>query len=224
MTDAYLAAINGGDIREVAVLYAGDVVFTLGNLPFGPEGGSDTYTGKANALNEHQQSIDANARITLSDAGVEGNVLRAKFSYIDDRFDPNIFGGPGTGTWETVVEDGKITRLTMTFDRETYARWSTALVSASTTLSPIVVPDGTSQEVVMGELPGSEVECVRQDLGEEAFEQFSQSDFSEDTSEAEEGALSRCLSNESISRFLLASLSADWAGLATPLSSAWAVS
>ena len=55
----------------------------------------------------------------------------------------------------------------------------------------------------MDQLPGDEVECIRQDLGEAAFGQFSRSDFSEDTYEAEDEALSRCLSNESISRFFI---------------------
>ena len=68
MTDAYLAAFNGGDIEAIRDIYADDVGFTLGNLPFSPEGQpiTESYIGKQAAIDEHFQSIEANANITLS--------------------------------------------------------------------------------------------------------------------------------------------------------------
>ena len=69
-------------------------------------------------------------------------------------------------------------------------------------LVPIVVAEGATRHETMA-LPAGEVGCVRQTLGEAAFGQFSASAFSEDTSEAENQAMSRCLSNESISRFFV---------------------
>ena len=70
-------------------------------------------------------------------------------------------------------------------------------------LVPIVVAEGATRHETMAQVPAGEVECVRQTLGEAAFGQFSASAFSEDTSEAENQAMSRCLSNESISRFFI---------------------
>ena len=74
---------------------------------------------------------------------------------------------------------------------------------APSQLSPIVVAEGTARQDVMGQLPGGEVEYIRQSLGEAAFSQFSRSDNSQDTSETEEEALARCLSSESISRIFI---------------------
>ena len=70
-------------------------------------------------------------------------------------------------------------------------------------LPPIVVAEGVARQDVMAQLPVAEVECTRQSLGEAAFGQFSRGDFSEEPSETEEEALSRCLSEQSLSRFFI---------------------
>ena len=70
-------------------------------------------------------------------------------------------------------------------------------------LAPIVVTDETTRRETTVQLPDGEVECMRQSLGEAAFGRFSASDFSQDTSQAEEEALSRCLSNQSLTRFFI---------------------
>ena len=201
MTDAYLAAFNGGDIEAIRDIYADDVGFTLGNLPFSPEGQpiTESYIGKQAAIDEHFQSIEANANITLSNTSGVGNAVQGRFSYTDDNFAAGNIEAL-TGAWETVAEGGKITSVTMTFDEETYQRWKAAFDLAAASV-PIDYTEETIRKAVMDQLPGAEVECIRQDLGEAAFERFSLSRFSEDTSEAEEHALSRCLSNESLSRF-----------------------
>ena len=204
VTDGYLVAFNAGDIEALRGIYADDVVFTLGNLPYGPAGQpiTDSYTGEVAVISEHLQSIEANAKITLSDTSVVGDALTGRFSYTDDSSDLGD-NSPLTGAWVTVVEDGQITSLTMTFDEGTYEKWKTAVATASASLPPIVVVEGTARQDVMGQLPGGEVECIGQSLGESAFGQFLRSDFSEDTSEAEDEAMSRCLSNESISRLFI---------------------
>ena len=214
VNDAYLVAFNAGDVEMLRGLYADDVVFTLGNLPYGPGGQptTDSYTGKGAVIAEHFQSVEANARITLANTNVEGNTLRGEFSYGDDRSDLDGIQ-PLTGAWETVVEDGKITSLTMTFDDETHQKWKTAVALASTPLPPIIVAEGTVRKDVQSQLPVAEVECMRQSLGETAFAQFSRSDFSQDASEAEEEALSRCLGNESLSRFFVGFAVSETGGL-----------
>ena len=68
----------------------------------------------------------------------------------------------------------------------------------------------------MDQLPGGEVECIRRMLGDSAFSEFSQSDFSGDTSEAENEALSGCLSGESISRFFIGFLVGGLGSLSDP--------
>ena len=136
---------------------------------------------------------------------VVGNKVSSRFSYTADSSDLGDIW-PLTGTWETVVEGGKITILTMTLDNGTYEKLKAAVLLASPPLPPILVADGMSREVVMDQLPGDEVECIRRDLGETAFDQFSRSDFSEDTYEAEDEAMSRCLSNESISQIFIGSV------------------
>ena len=215
MNDAYLKAFNAGDVEGLARIYAEDAVFTLGNLPFGPDGQpvNDSYNGRGEALGAHQQSIDANAKIELLDASVEANTLTGRFSYTDEQF---VIPGPLTGTLVTVVEQGRITSLTMTFDEDTYGRWKASLAPASTSLLPIVVDDGTASQDSMDQLPGGEVECIRQSLGESAFSEFMRSDFSGDTSEEEEKALSLCLSNESISRFFIGFAVNGLGGLGDP--------
>ena len=65
----------------------------------------------------------------------------------------------------------------------------------------------------MEQLPGSEIECIRQILGEAAFGRFARGDFSQDTSEAEEEALSLCLSNESLARFFIGFAVSELGGL-----------
>ena len=214
LTNALLAAFNAGDVEALRDIYSDNVVFTQGNMPYGPGGQPITSsdTGKGAVIAEQFQVIEANAKITLSDTSASGNVFRGRFSYTDDRTSlANI--GLLTGAWETVAEGGKIIRITMTFDEETFDRWRTAVISASAPLPPIVVADGTSREVVMEQLPGSEMECIRQILGEAAFGRFARGDFSQDTSEAEEEALSLCLSNESLARFFIGFAVSELGGL-----------
>ena len=214
LTNALLAAFNAGDVEALRDIYSDNVVFTPGNMPYGPGGQPITSsdTGKGAVIAEQFQVIEANAKITLSDTSASGNVFRGRFSYTDDRTSlANI--GLLTGAWETVAEGGKIIRITMTFDEETFDRWRTAVISASAPLPPIVVADGTSREVVMEQLPGSEMECIRQILGEAAFGRFARGDFSQDTSEAEEEALSLCLSNESLARFFIGFAVSELGGL-----------
>ena len=184
-------------------IYGDDVVFTLGNLPYGPAGQpiTNTYTGKGAVIGEHLEVIAANVKITLSNTRVTGNTVRGRFSYTDHR---SGLGDavPLTGILETVAEGGKLTSLTMTFDEETYQRWKAFIMDAEP-LQPIVVDEGAIRQEVMAHLPASEVKCIRQSLGEAGFGQYSRSYFSEGNSKAEDEALSGCLSNESVSRFLI---------------------
>ena len=83
-------------------------------------------------------------------------------------------------------------------------------------LLPIVVVDETARQDTMDQLPSAEVECIRQMLGESAFSEFTQSDFSGETSAAEEEALSGCLSEESIARFFIGFVAGGLGSLTDP--------
>ena len=211
-SEAFVLAFNAGDIQGLEDIYAKDAVFTLSNLPYGPAGApiTETHAGAAAAIDQHLGSIEDNARVTLAEITVEGGALSARFTYIEDGVLADV--GPLTGAWEAVVEASKITSLTMTLDKESYQRWKAAVAPAAA-LVPIAYSDETTRKNTMDQLPGPEVECIRQDLGEAAFDRFSRSLFSEDTSEPEAAALSRCLSNESLTRFFISLAVAALGGL-----------
>ncbi len=211
VTDAYVEAFNAGDIEGLRSIYADGAVFTIENLPFGPEGApfTHTYTGKSAAVEENLRSVAANARITLSGTSVVGDALRGGFSYTDD---DELGGlGPLTGTLETLVVGGVVTRVTMTFDDETYRKWKAVVAPAP--LVPIAFSEGATGRDVMDQLPTEDGECIRQSLGEEAYGQLLRSDFSQDSSLIKDEVLSRCLSNESISRFLGGFVASELGGL-----------
>ena len=62
-----------------------------------------------------------------------------------------------------------------------------------------------SRADIIGQLPASEQECIRQGLGEAAFSQFMERGINEDTS-PEEDAFSSCLSHESLARLQIGGL------------------
>ena len=212
VTSSYLAAFNAGDVEALRDIYADDVVFTLGNLPYGPTGQpiTDSHVGKGAVIDENLQSIAANARITLSDADVVGNALRGGFSYTDDDKIGSL--GPLTDTLETVVLSGEITSVTMTFDGETYQRWKAVI--APVPVPPIAFGEEATGQDIMEQLPAEEGECIRRGLGDMEYSQFLRSDFSQDSEQLENDLLSRCLSNESISRFFIGYVVIGLGGLA----------
>ncbi len=200
LTAALLSAFNAGDVEAMRGIYAADVVFTLANVPDGAAGAAstETHAGAAAAIDKHLQGIEAGARVTLSDIAVEGSVLSARFAYTEDGVG-DVW--PLMGSWEAVVEAGKITSLTMAMDGESYERWKAADAPIAASV-PITVSDETTRGDTLDQLPPGEVECIRRDLGEAEFGQFLQKSFS-DTSEADEQVLSRCLGQESLSRFFI---------------------
>ncbi len=92
------------------------MVFTFG--PSGQEGEFETLSGIAEVLADDVETIAGNAQITLSNMSEEENTAKGKFSFTDDEF--KEFGiGAATGTFEAVVEEGKIKSITATIDEET---------------------------------------------------------------------------------------------------------
>ena len=214
VTRAYLSAVNAGDIDALREIYAEDVVFTLANSPNGPAGEptTDSYSGIETVIAAHSQSFGDNAKITLSDTGVVGNAFTGVFSYTDDGFDAGGIG-PLTGTWETVVQGGEVTSVTMTFDKGTYERWKSADFPATTSLRPIVLSDGVTGLEVMEQIPAEEGECIHQSIGDEAYGKFLRSDFSSDSSQLADEVFSLCLSSESISRVFVGFVMSQLGGL-----------
>ena len=72
VTDAYLAVFNAGDVEAIGDIYTDDVVFSLGNEPFGPGGQpiTNSYTGKVAVIGNILQSIADNTKITLSNTSM----------------------------------------------------------------------------------------------------------------------------------------------------------
>ena len=115
--EANIAALNAGDVRELAVTYDDDVVFSIGPLP-GEE--FDSQTGLAAVLAGDLESIEHNQRITLSNTSVEGNTVRGEVSITDD--ESQQLGFTLNSTFEAVIEDGRIKSVTATLTEESLAQ------------------------------------------------------------------------------------------------------
>ena len=116
VVEANIAALNAGDVRGVVATYTDDTVFSFGPLP---GGAFDTNTGLAEVLEDDLRSIGNNQQITLSNTSVNGNTVRGEFSLTDD--ESNQLGLSFSGTFEAVVEAGKIKSLTVTLSEESQA-------------------------------------------------------------------------------------------------------
>ncbi len=123
MADALVTALNAGDITALAALYTDDAVFSFG--PMSPEGGFETLTGKAAVLADDLESIANNAQLSFSNVSVEGDMVKGEFSYADDELQG---GGVDrlTGTFEIMVEGGKIASIKPAPDTETQQKLAAA--------------------------------------------------------------------------------------------------
>ncbi|MCI0781101.1 MAG: MBL fold metallo-hydrolase, partial [Chloroflexi bacterium] len=85
----------------------------------------DTLTGKAENLADDADSINKHARLSFSNTSVTGNTVKAEFSYSDDEL--KGFGVDTiTGTFEGVVEQGKITSMKGLIDEKTQQKFAAA--------------------------------------------------------------------------------------------------
>ncbi len=114
-TNAWNAALNAGDLEDLANIYSKDTVFSFGPLP---DGEFDTNTGIAEVLASDADDISHNVQITLSSLNEEGNSVAGKFSFTDDEL--NEFGAPPiTGAFVATVIQGKIASIKATPDEAT---------------------------------------------------------------------------------------------------------
>ena len=108
MVDAYVQAINAGDAQALATLWAKDGTFTFG--PF-PDGSSETENGLASDI----EDLDGNAQLSFSGLTVDGDTATGQFSFTDDET-VEIGLAPVTGTFEAVIQQGKIQTFMATAD------------------------------------------------------------------------------------------------------------
>ncbi|MFQ5968639.1 MAG: nuclear transport factor 2 family protein [Acidimicrobiia bacterium] len=103
----YYEAYNARDGAALADLFADDIVLSFPGIAFGP------YVGKDEVLAEQLAEITSPGErlITLSDPVVEANTVRGAHSL-------EVPGHLYTATIEVVVEEGKISRMTITLDEE----------------------------------------------------------------------------------------------------------
>ncbi len=123
VVDAHVKALNAGDIAALAAIYTDDVVLTFGPMP--PEGSFETLTGKAEVLADDLENIAKNGQLTLSNTRVEGDTVKGEFSFTDDEIKE---GGVNqiTGTFEIMVEGGRIASIKPTLDTETQQKLAAA--------------------------------------------------------------------------------------------------
>ena len=123
VVNAYMTALNGGNLDAIVGLYADDIVFTIGPLP--PENDFQTLTGKAENLADDADTITNNGQISFSSTSVAGNTVKGEFSYTDDEL-KGIGVATITGTFESVVEQGKITSMKGFIDEKTQQMFAAA--------------------------------------------------------------------------------------------------
>ena len=86
-------------------------------------------------------------------------------------------------------------------------------VPTPTPLPPIAVDEGATNQDILQQFPAAEQQCIRQGLGEEAFDQLLQQGIERLLSEAGDGIVARCASQESLVRFFIGILVAGTGGL-----------
>ena len=126
VVDAHVKALNAGDITALTALYTDDVVYSFGPVP--PEGAFETLSGKAEVLANDLKSIAKNAQLTLSNTSVEGDTVKGEFSFRDDEV--KEYGVDQiTGTFEIMVEGGKIASIKPAPDTETQQKLAAAFAA-----------------------------------------------------------------------------------------------
>lgn len=150
VADALVTALNTGDITALAALYTDDAVFSFG--PMSPEGGFETLTGKAAVLADDLESIANNAQLSFSNVSVEGDTVKGEFSYADDELQE---GGVDrlTGTFEIMVEGGKIASIKPAPDEETQQKLAAAFAPPPARELTVLVGAGQDTVAILGFFP-----------------------------------------------------------------------
>ncbi len=156
VVDAYVEALNAGDIAALAAVYTEDAVFSFG--PVSPEGGFETLTGNAAVLSDDLESIANNAQLTFSNVSVEGETVKGEFSYTDDELQE---GGVDrlTGTFEIMVEGRKIASIKPAPDTETQQKLAAAFAPPAPRELTVLVGAGKDTVAITAFLP--EMVCIR---------------------------------------------------------------
>ncbi len=150
VVDAYLEAFNAADIAALAAIYTDDVVLSVGPLP--PEGTFETITGKAALLVDDAEDIAKNAQLTLSNISVEGDTVRGEASFTEDELKA-IGVAQLTGTFEAVVEGGKIASIKFTPDEETQQKLAAAFAPPAPRDLTLLVGAGQATVAIVAFFP-----------------------------------------------------------------------
>jgi hypothetical protein len=121
--DAWVAALNAGDIDGALSYLADDTVVTI--VPPAP-GTSGVYTGKGEIRGWYEGTVGEHGVTTLSDCQVDGETVTCVNTYCGDSF-TSMGLDSVVAEWVAVVRDGKLHSYTWTMSDESLAALMAAM-------------------------------------------------------------------------------------------------
>jgi ketosteroid isomerase-like protein len=119
IVNAWLDALNAGDINAALSYLADDAVVTIVPPPHGMSG---VFTGKEEIRGWYEGVVAGNGSTTLSDCEVDGETVTCINTYTDDGLQAMGIDFI-EGEWVAIVRDGKIQSYTFTTLPESLAKF-----------------------------------------------------------------------------------------------------
>ena len=148
-----MRAISSGDVQALANLWAKDGTFTFG--PF-PDGSFETENGLVSDI----EDLGENTKLSFSAVTIEGNTAQGQFSFTTDSL-TEAGVGPVTGTFESVIQQGKILSIKATADEATQV----TLAAAFAAFAPLTIE--TSGDVYRAALNSGDLAAFAEILADD---------------------------------------------------------